>query len=108
MLLLYPTTSQSELIKSVGETETLGQHLEYILPIPWDEAGEFGAGDGGKVDCFVETKDGGLRKVGKKVAFGKVLEGGAVEVKDGLVCMFVVPKAKMEPWIGEFKRRKGK
>lgn len=108
VLLLYPTAGQSELIKRVGEKESLGQHLEYILPVPWDKLKEFGGPDGTGVDCFVETAVGGLRKVGRRVEFGEVIKGGVVEVKDGLICVYVIPKGRVQEWIEEFKKRKGR
>ncbi|KAF2083415.1 TPR-like protein, partial [Saccharata proteae CBS 121410] len=104
VILLYPLHAQSDFIKAFAETETLGQHLEYIFPLPWDEEEEYRAGD---VECYLETAKGGLVKVGKKVLLGKLLEGGKVEVVDGLVRVSVVPSKRREEWIGEIKRRKG-
>jgi len=105
VLLLYPTHAQSDLIKAVGEGETLAEHLSYILPPgPWDEKDEFRAVNG--VECFMETAVGGLAKIGKKIKFGKVLSGGKLVVSDGLCRVFVVPKGRVDDWIAEFKRRK--
>nr|POE51111.1 hsp70/hsp90 co-chaperone cns1 [Quercus suber] len=106
MLLLYPLAAQSDLVKACAEDETLGAHLEYILPPPWDEEGAYaGVGD---VECFVETVQGGLVKAGKNVSLLRVLAGGKVEVVDGLVKVNVVPKAKAAGWIEQFKLRRGK
>lgn len=113
VLLLYPTAAQSDFIKSVGENDTLGSHLAYVLEeggLPWDVEGEFsGGGKGGdKVECFMETVDGGLVKVGKKMKLGKVLGGGKVDVRDGICSVYVVPRGRVEEWVGEFKRRRGR
>lgn len=103
VVLLYPLHLQSDFIKSFGEEQTLGGHLEYMLPLPWDEKGEYK-----DVEAYMETVAGGLVKVGKKVPLLKVLSGGKVEVVDEIVRINVVPKARAAEWIEEVKRRKGK
>lgn len=77
-----------------------------MLPPPWDARGEYGTLDA--VECYVETAAGGLIKAGKKVALAKLLGGGNVEVVDGLVRIFVLPKARAGEWIEQFKLRRGK
>ncbi|KAI9653781.1 MAG: hypothetical protein M1831_005648 [Alyxoria varia] len=130
VLLLYPTEGESELIKGVKEGETLGEHLAYVLPVPWDEGGkEFGGSDGSGVVCFMETgassaaasselnggRGGeggegkrGLVKVGKKMNLGDVLSDGRAEVTDGLCRVYVVPVRKVGEWVEEMKRRMGR
>jgi hypothetical protein len=105
VLLLYPTHGQSDFVKAFGERETLGQHLEYIFPLPWDSAHEYTL-DG--VEAYMETVSGGLIKVGKKMKLHKVLGSGKTEVVDGLVRISVVPNGKAAGWIEEFKKRQGK
>ncbi|KAG8526127.1 uncharacterized protein KY384_000120 [Bacidia gigantensis] len=56
VLLLYPIHSQSDFIKAFAETETVAQHLQYILPLPWDKEGEYTVGG---VEVYVETAKGG-------------------------------------------------
>ncbi|KAK7614716.1 tetratricopeptide repeat domain-containing protein [Phyllosticta paracitricarpa] len=104
VILLYPLHAQSDFIQACAETDSLGQHLEYILPLPWDEAGEY-TPEG--TECYLETAAGGLIKAGKKVPLGKLLAGGTVVVVDGLVTVNVVPKARAQEWIAELKKRKG-
>jgi hypothetical protein len=58
------------------------------------------------VECYVETVSGGLVKVGRKVPLLKVLGTGNVEVVDDLLKVFVVPKARVEGWVKEFKEKK--
>lgn len=108
VLLLYPTAGQSELVKVVREGETMGDVLGMVLPVPWVEGGEFGGADGEGVEIFVETAAGGLRKVGKRVAWGRVIRDGGVDVGDGLARVFVVPKGRVEGWVGEWKKSHGK
>ncbi|TKA61590.1 hypothetical protein B0A55_11923 [Friedmanniomyces simplex] len=105
MILLYPLHAQSDFVKACGEEETVAQHLEYILPTPWDEKREYSPQS---VDCYMETAQGGLIKAGKKLSLLKLLGSGKIEVVDGLVRVNVVPKARAAEWIEDFKRRKGK
>lgn len=103
VILLYPCHSQSDFVKAFSEKEKLQDHLEYIFPLPWDEKREYSVDD---VEVYMETAVGGLIKAGKKMALGKILGSGKVEVVDGLVKMNVVPKGQASEWIEEFKRRK--
>lgn len=105
VILLYPTHGQSDFVKAFGERETLGQHLDYIFPLPWDEKHEYSVD---KIEAYMETAAGGLIKVGKKMMLAKVLGSGKTEILDGLVRISVVPKDKTEGWIEEFKKRRGK
>ncbi|KAL9088233.1 MAG: hypothetical protein Q9159_003217 [Coniocarpon cinnabarinum] len=107
VLLLYPTAGQSELVKEMRESATLGDLLAMILPVPF-ESSEFGGPDGAQVDCFVETGAGGLRKVGKRVEWRKVIENGGAVLRDGLITVHVLPKGKVEGWISEWKKRNGR
>ena len=101
--ILYPLHLQSDFVKAWGEEQSLGEHLDYLLPLPWDARGEYK-----DVEGYVETMNGGLMKVGKKVPLLKVLGGGKVEVLDSIVKINVVPKARAPEWIEEVKKRKGK
>ncbi|EOA84879.1 uncharacterized protein SETTUDRAFT_137046 [Exserohilum turcica Et28A] len=105
VILLYPIDSQSDFIKAFSEREKLDQHLDYIFPLPWDHKHEYTLDN---VEAYMETKVGGLIKVGKKMSLGKVLGSGKPEIVDGLVTISVVPKDKAAGWIDEFKKRKGK
>ncbi|KAK3294037.1 uncharacterized protein B0H64DRAFT_433290 [Chaetomium fimeti] len=102
-LLLYPCHLESDFIKAFNEQESLEQHFGYVFPLPWDRAGEYSPAG---VECYVETVSGGLVKVGRKVPLLKVLGTGNVEVVDDLLKVFVVPKARAEGWVKEFKEKK--
>lgn len=102
-VLLYPLHLESDFIKAFNETEPVGHHLSYILPLPWDLKGEYTPNG---VECYIETTKGGLLKVGKKAALLKVLVADNVEVVDEVVKIFVVPKSKAPAWIQEFKAKK--
>ncbi|KAH7081618.1 tetratricopeptide repeat protein 4 [Paraphoma chrysanthemicola] len=105
VIILYPAHSQSDFVKAFSEKEKLGEHLEYIFPLPWDDQHEYTI-DG--VEAYMETSAGGLIKVGKNLTLGKVLGSGKPEVVDGLATISVVPKERAADWIAEFKKRKGK
>lgn len=105
VLFLYPLHAQTDFIKAVREGESVVQHLEYILPLPWDEKGEYRLDD---VECYMETSGGGLIKAGKKLTLVKLLGSGKMEILDGLVRIYVVPKARASEWIEQFKLRRGK
>ncbi|TVY38210.1 Hsp70/Hsp90 co-chaperone [Lachnellula subtilissima] len=102
-VLLYPLHLESDFIKAFNETEPLGHHLSYILPLPWDKEGLYKPNS---VECYMETISGGLIKVGRKVSLLKVLTSGNVEVVDEVVKIFVVPKAKADDWVLDFKKKK--
>ena len=102
-VLLYPTDLESDFIKAFSETESLEQHFGYVFPLPWDREEAYSTNG---VECYMETVSGGLVKVGKKVPLLKVLSTGNVEIVDELAKIFVVPKAKAEAWVKEFKMKK--
>lgn len=104
-VLLYPLHLQSDFIKAFSETDTVPQHLEYILPLPWDEEHLYTLQS---VEYYMETGSGGLIKVGKNVSLGKVLGSDGVEVVDGIVRINVVLKSEAKAWIEEMKAKKGK
>ncbi|KAF2218297.1 TPR repeat protein-like protein [Elsinoe ampelina] len=100
VMLLYPVHAQSDFIKQFCENENLAAHLEYILPLPWDEESEYTFDN---VDCYVATISGGLVKAGKNMALLKILSSGKVEVVDGLLQINVVPRSQAKAWIEKWK-----
>lgn len=102
-LLLYPVHFESDFIKAFEETHTVEDHLGYVFPLPWDEKGVYHVDN---VECYVETKEGGLLKMGRKVTLLKVLSSGKVEVVDEVVRIYVLPKAEAEGWVKKFKEQK--
>lgn len=103
VMLLYPLHHQTDFIKSFPEDESVGQHLTYIMPLPWDEENEYTPEN---VECYVETITGGLIKAGKKMALLRILASGKVEIVDGLLKIHVLPKPKAAAWIDDFKKIK--
>lgn len=108
VIFLYPLHAQSDFVKAFQESEALNDHLSYILPVPWDddERQEYSSVEA--VECYMETIQGGLIKAGKKLSLTKLLGSGKVEIVDGLVRVYIVPAARSQEWIEEFKKRRGK
>ena len=105
VMLLYPMHAQSDFIKAFAETDTLSQHLDYILPLPWDGEKQYQLRT---VELYAETMQGGLTKVGKNLPLIKLLTAGNVEIMDELVKIYIVPIADAGTWIAEMRKRKGK
>ncbi|KAL9101108.1 MAG: hypothetical protein Q9163_003602 [Psora crenata] len=105
VLLLYPLHAQTDFIKAFPETDTVSQHLEYILPLPWDEHQEYQSSN---VELYMETCKGGLIQVGKRMTLLEILAGREVEVVDELVKINIVPKNRAGSWIEDLRSRKGK
>ncbi|GAB7347610.1 hypothetical protein MBLNU459_g4485t1 [Dothideomycetes sp. NU459] len=103
LMLLYPLHHKTDFVKAIAEDESVGQHLSYILPVPWDEAHEYTPEN---VECYVETTTGGLIKAGKKMALLRILNPGKVEIVDNLLKINVVPKPKAAAWIEAFKKNR--
>lgn len=105
VLLLYPLHAQSDFIKAFDETQSLAEHLSYIFedPLPWDEKREYSADN---VECYIETIASGLIKAGRKLPLSKILSSGKVEIVDGLLRIYVVPKARAQEWIEDFKAKR--
>ncbi|KPM36422.1 hypothetical protein AK830_g10158, partial [Neonectria ditissima] len=102
-VLLYPLHLESDFIKAFNETQTLEDHLAYVFPLPWDREGAYTPAG---VECYVETSEGGLLKMGKRLSLLKVLGTGKVEVVDEVVRIFVVPRAKADAWVKEHKAKR--
>lgn len=100
---LYPIHLQSDFIKAFSEAESVGQHLTYTMPLPWDEKHEYTPQG---VECYVETISGGLIKAGKKMSLLRILASGKVELVDGMLRVNVVPKDKVAAWIEGFKQKR--
>lgn len=102
-VLLYPAHLETDFIKAFNEQDCLADHLAYVFPLPWDEAREYTLAG---VECYMDTVAGGLIKVGKKLPLLKILASDKVEVVDQVVRIFVLPKAKAESWVQEYKSKK--
>ena len=102
-VLLYPAHLESDFVKAFNETQTLEDHLGYVFPLPWDKQGVYTQAG---TECYVETKEGGLLKMGKRVPLLKILSTGKVEIVDEVMKIFILPKAEAEEWVKKFKTQK--
>ena len=102
VIFLYPLHLQSDFVKAFPETDTVPQHLDYMLPLPFDERQEYTIAN---AEYYIETVSGGLVKMGKNVSLGKMLGSADVEVVDGIVKINVVPKNRAKSWIEEMKMK---
>ncbi len=97
LLILYPLTAQSDFIKCVAETDTLGMQLELVLPVPWerppitDRKDESTCGQQQPereyarvedVDCFMETNEPPSREAG--ASLGRNSSKGLIKVGKNL------------------------
>lgn len=105
VILLYPMHNQSDFIKVFAEKDPIIDHLTYIMPLPWDNKGEYSVET---VDCYMDTVSGGLVKVGKKKSLLEALSDQKTEIVDGLVRIHVVPQRLASNWVEEVKKKKGK
>lgn len=104
-IFLYQPSMKSDFITSFPENVSLEQQLKEVLSIPpeWDSEQDFMAKN---VECYLETKTGGLVKMGKRVALAVALGGDNIEVQDGLVRIMVVPRGKKaQEFIAGWKQR---
>lgn len=105
LLVMYPLTAQSDFIKECVETSSMGAIVDLVLgELPaWDEEQEYRPRN---VEVYMETKTGGLIKVGRKLMLGEVLGNGKVEIMDGVAKVFVVPKGKVDAFIADWKKKR--
>jgi hypothetical protein len=104
-ILLYPLSSQTDIIAEFPLSSTLNEQLSTVLEEspPWDTKCEYTVNN---VECFMEIeKDAGGRgliKIGNGLGLDKALKGRTV--LDGIIRILVVPKDKVQEWILEWKK----
>lgn len=103
VVFLYSMHAQSDFVKQFAEKDTIIDHLSYIFPLPWDTKQEYRIDS---VDCYMDTIQGGMVKVGKKLSLLQALTTGQTQIVDGLVRVHVVPISMAGKWIEEMKKRK--
>jgi hypothetical protein len=103
VLFLYPLAEQTDLIKQFEETHSLNDHLAYMLPTPWDKDHEYVAE---ALECYMSTPSGGLVKAGKKLPLSKIFETGKIEMVDGMLKVYIVPRTRALTWIASYKERR--
>ncbi|KAG8705211.1 hypothetical protein FRC11_009231, partial [Ceratobasidium sp. 423] len=110
VVLIYPQHGQTDLIVRFSTEDTLGAHLDTILPdpesgsdvpfAPWDERREYTST---KVNVYVKTRKGRVLRLGRsktlaeicKTARGKEGEEDGLVVGQGVIAFVVVPKGSL-------------
>ncbi|KAF8679827.1 Ribosomal protein S7e [Rhizoctonia solani] len=110
VVLVYPQYGQTDLIVRFSTEDTLGAHLDSILPdpetgsdvpfAPWDEKQEYISN---KVNVYVKTRKGRVLRLGRnkiladicKTAKGKEGEDDGLVIGQGVVAFVVVPKGSL-------------
>ncbi|KAI5798053.1 TPR domain-containing protein [Peziza echinospora] len=108
-VVLYPCHLQSDFVKAFDESLTCEDVIGGMVlaePLGWEGGEEYR--DWKKLEVYMETRTGGLVKVGKKVPLGDVLGGtdGKLEVVDQLVKFFVIPRGRRDEWIEDWKKKR--
>ncbi|KAK6525529.1 hypothetical protein TWF281_010591 [Arthrobotrys megalospora] len=111
VIVLYPLHLQSDFIKSLPEDETIYSQLEEMLSpsnLPeWDKETEYAYP---AVEVLVEKKKynmhgkPSLSKIGVKASLKKVLNEGKLELINGILTVFVVPKPRLQEFVQSWKR----
>lgn len=104
VVLVYPQHGQTDLIIRFSTADTLGAHLDTILPDdgespPWDQKREYTSS---KVHVYVKTRKGRVLKLGRNKTLadicasargkGKDEEEDGVVVGQGVIAFVVVPR----------------
>ncbi|CCO26885.1 Tetratricopeptide repeat protein 4 homolog Short=TPR repeat protein 4 homolog [Rhizoctonia solani AG-1 IB] len=110
VVLVYPQYGQTDLVVRFSTEDTLGAHLDTILPnsetesdvpfAPWDEKREYIST---KVNVYVKTRKARVLRLGRnkslaeicKTAQGKEGEDDGLVVGQGVIAFVVVPKGSL-------------
>ncbi|EPS40598.1 hypothetical protein H072_5522 [Dactylellina haptotyla CBS 200.50] len=112
LLILYPLHLESDFVKSISEDETVHSQLQEILSpfdLPnWDHEKEYAYKN---VDVLVEKGKYGihenptLSKVGRNIPLKKILQGGKMELIDGILRVFVIPKGRLTEFLDDWRQK---
>lgn len=108
-ILLYPLSSQTDLIAEFPLLSTLNDQLSIVLEESpsWDVQHEYTIDN---VECFMEKIENntvsGLLKIGKSINMEKVLKERII--LDGIIRIFIIAKPRVQEWISEWKKHNTK
>ncbi|KAK6346974.1 hypothetical protein TWF696_007069 [Orbilia brochopaga] len=112
VLLLYPLHLESDFIKSLPEDTKLHSQLAEVLSPsnlpPWDVNHEYRYPE---IEVLVERKKSDihpkstLSKVGRDVTTKRILSESKLELVNGMLTIFVVPKARLAEFVSEWKQQ---
>lgn len=104
-ILLYPLSSQTDLIAEFPLSSTLNEQLSIVLEESpaWDVNHEYTVD---KVDCFMEIEKEtglGLIKIRKSTPLEKAVKSRAIH--DGIIRIFILPQNQSQLWITQWKNQ---
>ncbi|CAK7893219.1 hsp70/Hsp90 co-chaperone Cns1p [[Candida] anglica] len=110
-MVVYPTLDEFDYVAEISELTTPIELLEIVLNRPRDwfeqkeERRDFATIK--KLECYMETEQGGLVKLGKKVAVNQVLMADKPDVPlfDNSLRIYVVPKEQSATWLGTWNKK---
>ncbi|KAF3917420.1 hypothetical protein ABW21_db0206667 [Orbilia brochopaga] len=112
VLILYPLHLESDFIKSLPEDSKIHPELAEVLspsnPPSWDTSHEYKYLD---VEVLVERKKSDvhakstLSKIGREVTIKRALNEGKLELVNGILTVFVVPKSRLVEFVNDWKRQ---
>lgn len=103
-MILYPTIDEFDVVSEVSELTTPFEIMEMIFgdrPDGFFEDGRHNNFKPKKLEAYMELLDGGLVKIGKKVAFNEALmcQKPQIPLFDHILRVYFVPKIDSADWL---------
>lgn len=103
-MILYPTIDEFDVVSEVSELTTPFELMEMVFgerPESFFEDGRHNNFKPKKLEAYMELLDGGLVKIGKKVAFNEALmcQKPQIPLFDHILRVYFVPKIDSADWL---------
>lgn len=103
-MVLYPTLDEFDVVSEVSELTTPYELMEMIFgdrPASFFEDGKHTNFKPKRLEAYMETLDGGLVKIGKKIAFNEALmcQNPKIPLFDNILRVYFVPKDDSASWL---------
>lgn len=109
-LVLYPTTDEFDFVAEISELTTAYELMELVMSRPdsYFQDPKHQNFRPNKLQLYMETINGGLIKVGKKVPLNECLMNPSVKVPifDNALRIYFVPKVDAESWLKTWDKSK--
>lgn len=108
-IIIYPTVDEFDVVSEVSELTTANELMELVMNDRNEDYFHDGKHDNfkpKKLEAYMETEDGGLVKIPKKVTFNSLLMSKDVSIPlfDNILRVYFVPKVDSAEWIANWKR----
>lgn len=107
-MVLYPTTEEFDFVAEVSELTTPAELLAMVMDRPqlWFEDPRHKGFLADTLDCFMETVNGGLVKVGRKAPLNNALmaEKSKAPLFDRALRIYAVPRAETKAWLATWSK----